>query len=152
MKSLSYKIVSRLALIALMFWCGGFTFYALIVVPIGNEILGSAGQGVITQAVTIRLNYLGLVAAALNILALRGKHTRWSIIAVSLFAITQSMLFALHAFLGTMFNPVTQETTAEFYFWHEVYLTVIAIQWSAAWPVLLKLLQSTSRMSPAAVT
>src|SRR5947209_19521490 len=49
----------------LMFWLGGFTFYAAVVVPIGTEVLGSAAdQGWITRRVTPWLNVAGAVALA----------------------------------------------------------------------------------------
>jgi hypothetical protein len=57
-----------LVLIALMFWQGGFTFYAAVVVPIGTEYLGSSReQGFITRQVSDSLNLWG--AVALGILA-----------------------------------------------------------------------------------
>jgi hypothetical protein len=57
-----------LVLAALMFWQGGFTFYAAIVVPVGQEELGShLQQGFITRQVTNYLNLSG--AAALVLLA-----------------------------------------------------------------------------------
>jgi hypothetical protein len=57
-----------LVLAALMFWQGGFTFYAAVVVPVGQEELGShLQQGFITRRVTHYLNLSG--AAALVLLA-----------------------------------------------------------------------------------
>ena len=42
-----------LLLIGLMFWQGGFLFYAAVVVPVGTRVLGSeTEQGFITQSVT----------------------------------------------------------------------------------------------------
>src|SRR6266540_2071258 len=52
-----------LVLVALMFWQGGFTFYAAVVVPVGQEVLGShLQQGFITRQVTNYLNLAGAVA------------------------------------------------------------------------------------------
>jgi hypothetical protein len=52
-------------LLLLMFWQGGFTFYAAVVVPIGTEVLGSAlHQGMITRQVTHWLNVAAAVALA----------------------------------------------------------------------------------------
>jgi hypothetical protein len=52
-----------LVLVGLMFWLGGFTFYAAIVVPVGQEVLGShLQQGMITQRVTNYLNLAGAIA------------------------------------------------------------------------------------------
>src|SRR6266478_8068173 len=53
---------------ALMFWQGGFTFYAAVVVPIGQANLGHQEQGIlITREVAHYLNLAG--AAALILLA-----------------------------------------------------------------------------------
>ncbi len=55
-----------LVLVALMFWQGGFTFYAAVVVPIGQQELGShLDQGFITRRVTNYLNLRGVVAVVL---------------------------------------------------------------------------------------
>src|SRR5262249_56597146 len=52
-----------LVLIALFFWQGGFTFYAAVVVPIGQQVLNShLRQGFITQQVTNYLNLSGAIA------------------------------------------------------------------------------------------
>src|SRR5437764_15421395 len=52
-----------LVLAALMFWQGGFTFYAAVVVPVGQHVLGShAAQGFITREVTRYLNLAGAAA------------------------------------------------------------------------------------------
>ena len=42
-----------LVMSAVALWLGGFTFYALVVVPTGTDVLGgSVEQGFVTQAVT----------------------------------------------------------------------------------------------------
>lgn len=52
-----------LVLAALFFWQGGFTFYAAVVVPIGQQVLRShLRQGFITRQVTYYLNLSGAVA------------------------------------------------------------------------------------------
>ncbi len=56
-----------LALAALMFWQGGFIFYASVVVPVGQQRLGHFDQGLITRRVTDYMNLAG--AAALLVLA-----------------------------------------------------------------------------------
>src|SRR4249920_597526 len=55
-----------LVLAALMFWQGGFVFYAGVVVPIGTEVLGSPSeQARITRRVALYLNASGAVALVL---------------------------------------------------------------------------------------
>ena len=54
------------AILLLAVWWGGFTFYALVVVPTGHQVLRSkVRQGFITQQVTNQLNVLGAVTLAL---------------------------------------------------------------------------------------
>src|SRR5947209_11754789 len=51
-----------LVLAALMFWQGGFTFYAAVVVPLASAELGHLQQGFITRHVAWYLNLAGAVA------------------------------------------------------------------------------------------
>lgn len=68
-----HTLVRRFAVLAvLMFWQGGFTFYAAIVVPRGQEILGPSQQADVTRQVTNYLNVsggVGLVILAWELLA-----------------------------------------------------------------------------------
>src|SRR5689334_22865465 len=59
-------LVRRFAVLAaLMFWQGGFTFYAGVVVPIGTDVFGSAaGQAGITRRVAWYINVSGAAALA----------------------------------------------------------------------------------------
>src|SRR5262249_15051836 len=51
-----------LVLVAVIFWLGGFTFYASVVVPIGQQVLGSHfHQGLITRQVAPYLNLASAV-------------------------------------------------------------------------------------------
>ena len=48
-----------LVLAALMFWQGGFTFYAAVVIKVGQDVLGShRRQGFVTRRVAQYLNLL----------------------------------------------------------------------------------------------
>src|SRR5207249_5735772 len=59
------RLIRRyLVVAALMFWQGGFTFYAGVVVPIGQEMFGKE-QGFLTREVTDYLNLSGAVALLL---------------------------------------------------------------------------------------
>ena len=42
-------------------WWGGLSFYAVVVVPIGTELIGSVEQGFITQRVTMWHNCLAVL-------------------------------------------------------------------------------------------
>src|SRR5262249_27263222 len=53
-----------LVLAALFFWQGGFTFYASVVVPVGQQVYDHRHQGFITQKVTEYMNLTGAIALA----------------------------------------------------------------------------------------
>ena len=142
-----------LLILSLALWLGGLTFYALIVVPVGTEILGSTGQGFITQRVTDRLNLLSscvLVLLLANVLKQRGRLLTGSWLVL---AITQATLFAMHPWLDAMLDGSTQAIADGelFYQRHGIYLDVTAVQW-AALLVHLWCVQSTSKTSPVSDT
>ena len=124
-----------LVLFAFALWQGGFLFYALVVVPVGTDVLGSAAaQSEITQKVTNWLNLIG--AGTLAIFALdqsltrdsspRRTAARWWI--WSLLLVGQYLLFFLHEILdyyievGGMRRPM--------YLVHRIYLWISTILWS----------------------
>jgi hypothetical protein len=142
-----------LLILALAFWLGGLTFYALVVVPIGADILGSTGQGFITQRVTNELNLMGAGVLAMllaNMVKQRGRllTATWLVLAA-----TQVALVAMHRWLDAMLDASTQEIAdgERFYKRHGIYLDVTAVQW-AALLVHLWCVQSTSKTSPASDT
>ncbi len=130
-----------LVLAALMFWQGGFLFYASVVVPIGKEVLGTdVDQGMITRRVTVYLNLAG-GAALLPLLweaaAGRGggkwlRRLRW--LALAVVAVTQGMLFWLHPRLDALLDPerVRILDRGAFRAGHRLYLWVSTVQWGAA--------------------
>jgi hypothetical protein len=128
-----------LVLAALMFWQGGFVFYAGVVVPIGTEVLGSAQeQGRITRRVAVWLNWSG--AAALvplgwdayvdrrHRLARRGRLMTWFVMAAAL-----AVLFWMYPTLDAMFDPeaVHISNRPSFRTLHRIYLWMSSVQWVA---------------------
>jgi hypothetical protein len=128
-----------LTLAALSFWQGGFTFYAAVVVPVGQELTSHLEQGFITRRVTFYLNLSG--AAALAILAwdlfapdasrLRrlGRVGLWLFMTGAL-----GYLFVLHDQLDSLLLPAEHRITdiKTFRPGHRVYLWVSTVQWFAA--------------------
>jgi hypothetical protein len=118
-------------LAALAFWMGGFTFYALVVIPTGNHLLGSIQQGLLTQQVTHWMNLLGIVSLAILLPSAwrcRWRAASWLVMAGSLAA-----LFWLHPRLDALIDTAAQTITGDsFYQWHQAYLAAVTIQWAAA--------------------
>ena len=128
------------AILLLALWWGGFTFYALAVVPTGHQVLRSkVRQGFITQQVTIKLNALGAVVLGVllwELLATRRTHGRsrrfqWAVLSWALLAATLAALCWLHGRLDAQLD-FTQRTVLDddvFYQWHRAYLIVATVQW-----------------------
>jgi hypothetical protein len=127
-----------LVLIALMFWQGGFTFYAAVVVPIGQDVVPLV-QPFITRRVAPWINIAGagtLLLLALDILGERGRvsapwtyRLRWLMwlgMAVAL-----GVLVWLYPHIDRYLNlddPWTIDRAA-LRLWHRAYLWVSTIQW-----------------------
>ncbi len=127
-----------LVVAALMFWQGGFTFYAGVVVPVGTEILGSAkDQGFITRQVTVYLNVAGVVALAilaLDVTATRGPSAwgglgRWLI--WFCMGLLQAALVWLHPQLDLHLDVDAGEilNRQAFRALHRLYLWLSTFQW-----------------------
>jgi hypothetical protein len=128
-----------LVLAALFFWQGGFTFYASVVVPIGQSELGDLEQGFLTRRVTNYLNLSGAIAlatlawdcvASCDSMRWR-RRTRaglWLIQAVTLLA-----LLWLHGRLEDLL-VVEYRTVYDFRIFrrlHRLYLWISTVQWAA---------------------
>ena len=129
-----------LTVIALMFWLGGFTFYASVVVPVGTAVLKSdLRQGFITRRVTFYLNLAAAVALTvlLGELLLTVDPSRrrrlarlglWGIM-----ALCQIALFFGHSYLDDQLQPkgmmILEHET--FRLVHRLYLWTHTVQWGA---------------------
>jgi hypothetical protein len=126
-----------LVLIALMFWQGGFTFYAAVVVPIGQEVVGRETQPFITRQVAVWINISGgiaLLMLALDVAAAR-REARWAHrlrwltwlgMAAALVA-----LVCLYPQIDRYLDPEIQEISGHRALrpWHRAYLWVSTVQW-----------------------
>jgi hypothetical protein len=134
-----FRLLRRsLVVIALMFWQGGFTFYAAVVVPIGQDVLRShLQQGLITRRVTNYLNLAGvaaLVPLAWDAAASRegSGRRRWLRGAGwAGMALTLALLAFLHGRLDELLDPVTSQVLDRKAFrpGHRLYLWVSTVQW-----------------------
>jgi hypothetical protein len=129
-----------LVLAALMFWMGGFTFYAAVVVPIGTDVLESAAeQARITRRVAPEINRAGLVALAIfaadTALTRFGRTWRWARWATWLgMAACLVVLLTLYPRLDEMFHGAEGylDDRKEFKPWHRTYLWTLTVQWGFA--------------------
>jgi hypothetical protein len=129
-----------LVLVALMFWQGGFTFYAAVVVPIGQQTLGSPkDQGFITRRVTNYLNLAGAISllplawdAAVSGGAGRWRRVRW--LTWLGMALALGLLVWLHGRLDTLLDPDALRVLSRgaFRAQHRWYLWVSTFQWLCA--------------------
>jgi hypothetical protein len=140
-----------LALAALFFWQGGFTFYASVVVPVGQDVLhGHLEQGFVTRRVTVFLNLSGLVAlpvltwelwAAPDPASWR-RRLRWLLwLALGL---TLVALYLLHARLDALLDPDDLDISDRKTFGplHRLYLWTSTLQWACGIGYLLLTLAS----------
>lgn len=149
-----------LVLVALMFWLGGFTFYASVVVPIGADVLGSAAeQGWITRQVTLWLNVSGGVTLVLWAWDLAAEPSsphalqrlRWLLWLVLLG--TLLALLWLHGLLEQHLDPEARRIVgrAAFRSLHRWYLWINTVQWAAGL-VLIGLTLHTWRLADRSAT
>ncbi len=134
-------VQSWLAVTLFAVWWGGFTFYAAVVVPTGHEVLHSSiRQGFITQAVTGRLNVLGVAALLMLVWQRWAQPTAdaapnrrllfatWLVMAIALVG-----LFWLHPYLDQLLDQGGHSIIDEerFYSLHRWYLLISTVQWLA---------------------
>jgi hypothetical protein len=126
-----------LVLMALLFWQGGFLFYAAVVVPVGQEELGSHTiQGFVTRKVTNHLNLAGVGALiflgadlAFPDQSLRRRWLRvssWLAMATLL-----GCLYWLHGRMDAVLDPEERCILEPVVFraYHRFYLWASTIQW-----------------------
>lgn len=129
----------------LSLWWGAFTFYAGIVVPLGMKVLGSHTQmGIITQEVTVYLNFFSLIIFVIYAYSLRRESTKtdglfYQIIGISLIA-SQILLFVIHGYLTDLIDiqHVKILNYDNFYLLHRVYLIVETAIWLTISGLLIK--------------
>ena len=128
-----------LSLLILVFavWWGGLTFYAVIVVPIGTEQIGSTDQGFITQEVTRWHNaLLTAMAAGLLLDAWLRRCRRLGIVAAVLAAIDAALFFE-HSVLTEMMDFTNRAVEDEFYPRHAVYLWLTTAEWAIGFALIV---------------
>lgn len=131
-------LLRMLALWALAFWLGGFTFYSAVVIPVLHDRLGSPLEtGLVTQRVTDALNLLGVATITLGWLVTIFKESsqqsetgrwRWAMLALAVTTVCLVILMALHRVLDRRLDAAEMQG---FYPLHRLYLWVSTVQWFA---------------------
>lgn len=120
---------SILLLLVWALWWGGLSFYAIFVVPIGTEQVGSVVQGFITQQVTMWLNGLtGVVLLCLVIEAAKERNRWLWFIAFGLTVVELALIY-WHRLLTSRLDFAEQSVPSGFYNDHAIYLWLTAAQW-----------------------
>ncbi len=129
-----------LVLVGLMFWVGGFTFYAAVVVPVGQKVLTPVKQSFVTQVVTNYLNLSGAIVLAVfaaEVMLTRdpsAARRRWRWFCWLLMTIALVGLGWLHLRLDLLMNAENQEVLDRSALRpvHRIYLWVSTIQWAVS--------------------
>ncbi len=132
------RLIRRfLVIAALMFWQGGFLFYASVVVPLGQAVFGSE-QGFLTQRVTNYMNLAGAVAllvVAWDLAVTNGSRWQrrllWACWLVSVVGLIG--LAVLHPRMDGFLDSdnVRVLNRATFHPLHRIYLWISTGQWVA---------------------
>lgn len=110
-------------------WWGGIFFYAVVVIPIGTDALGTVEQGFVTQQVTRMHNGLSIVfLVCLLVEAIRVKSVVVAVI-VAIFALNLVLMFVWHSHLTHAMDFEKRSVPSTFYKQHAVYLWLFAAQW-----------------------
>src|SRR5215207_365048 len=128
-----------LVILTLLFWQGGFLFYAAVVVPISTEVLGSAKrQGFITRQVTNGLNLAGVIAlvplTADLLMAPERSRWRWRLrwlLCLGLWG-TLAALVWLHPRMDELLDTRSGLVldSSSFRLQHRLYLWLSTFQWA----------------------
>jgi arginine exporter protein ArgO len=125
---------------AIVLWLGGFTFYASIVVPIGEQVVGGLPQGYVTQRVTDRINVIGLVMILMIAADIWGhrKHMAkpilWArLVSATVFAVGLVMLVFLHDQMDLLLDMETKSRPDRSVFkpMHQRYQMTMTFMWLA---------------------
>lgn len=116
-------------LLAWAFWWGGLSFYAIAVVPIATEQIGSTSQGFVTREVTQWHNTWSMVVVGLLFVeAARRRSVPLGIVSVLLLGVCIGLVLD-HNYLSQQMDDAHRTVPEGFYRDHAVYLWLTAIEW-----------------------
>ncbi len=140
-----------MVLVALMFWQGGFIFYAAVVVPLGQEMFGTQ-QGFLTRDVTDYLNLSGglaLLVLAWDALAVPDvrwrRGCRWAAWTAMLAGLAALVWLHPHMDRYLNFERTRIVDRSAFRYEHRWYLWISTAQWAASVAYILLMLSAWRR-------
>ena len=110
-------------------WWGGLSFYAVVVVPISTDLIGSVEQGFITQRVTMWHNCLAVLFLLCLAVEAYSRKSRVLWVVLSLLTMTTIALLVRHRLLSPLMDFQKQSVNKDFYAQHAVYLWITAAEW-----------------------
>jgi hypothetical protein len=134
-KSIRTLLVRWIALLALIVWVGGFTFYSAVVIPILHDSFGSVAGGHVTRQVTEILNAVGVGSLVwwwgMAWLERSTGTPRANRVRVGLLAGTSMIQVGLLVLHEVMEQRLDGGSLRGFYELHRAYLIASTAQWVA---------------------
>lgn len=131
--SIRMLILRLLAVLALSFWVGGFTFYGGIVIPLMHEQFATTAVGQVTARATDALNVIGGVTIVLWWLWVwfdRSTQRSWLRYGrVVCLTVTTVLLLAQVVLHTVMDRQLASSALLDFYPLHRAYLLLSTLQW-----------------------
>lgn len=128
-----------LLILTLGLWLGGFTFYALFVLPTAHDVLNDRfTSGLVTRGVTLWLNRLGIIAVLLMLWdAVASFKSRSHWLAVTMLCVwlvvtvSHIGLFIVHPKLDALIDGQTEVVInrSDFRSLHTTYERISGVQW-----------------------
>jgi hypothetical protein len=121
-----------LALTAMAFWLGGFTFYSAIVIPILHDTMGGYESGLVTGQVTNPLNRVGVATIVIwwIMVILERSVGGWAArMRLGLLAGTTAILAGLVVLHPIMDARLATGSIRSFHPLHQIYLNASTVQW-----------------------
>ena len=110
-------------------WWGGLSFYAICVVPIATDLIGSIEQGFVTQRVMQWHNSISLIFVVCLAIDAFFQRRRVLWVVVAILSLIIIGLLVGHFILSSQMDFVQHTVPDGFYSQHAIYLWITACEW-----------------------